>query len=106
MDRPEGVSVRFKCPAPPSSLGFNHDFSLIYIVTLTRHELSTDLHVTNTGQKDFDFQALLHSYLAVPDYKALKVEGLEKGVVYKDKTRGGSDFEWEGGDLTVTKETD
>jgi len=106
MDRPEGVSVRFKAPALPSSIDFKHSFDLIYVVTLSKHELSTDLHVRNTGDEDFKFQSLLHTYLAVPSAKDLKVSGLEKGQKYKDKTRGMNDFEWEGGDLTINKEVD
>lgn len=104
MDRPEGVSVRFKAPAPPAEFGHKHD--LTYVVTLTAHQLSTDLHVTNTGTEDFKFQALLHNYLAVPDEKKLSVEGLEKGQRWKDKTEGMVQKEWAGGPLTITKEQD
>lgn len=104
MDRPEGVSVRFKAPAPPA--GFDHKHELTYVVTLTRHELSTDLHVTNTGTEDFAFQALLHGYLAVPDAAKLNVEGLQKGQQWKDKTEGFAEKVWEGGPLRITKEQD
>lgn len=106
MDRPEGVSVRFKAPPLPADIDFKHRFDLTYVVTLSKHELSTDLHVRNTGDEDFKFQSLLHTYLAVPSVKDLKVSGLEKGQIYKDKTRDMKDFEWEGGDLTITKEVD
>lgn len=104
MDRPEGVSVRFKAPAPPAEFGHKHD--LTYVVTLTAHELSTDLHVRNTGTEDFKFQALLHGYLAVPDAKKLTVTGLEKGQSWKDKTEGFVEKKWEGGPLKITKEQD
>ena len=106
MDRPEGVSVRFKAPALPSTIDFKHSFDLTYVVTLTKHELSTDLHVRNTGEEDFKFQSLLHTYLAVPSVKDLKVSGLAKGLTYTDKTRDKKDFEWEGGDLVIDKEVD
>lgn len=104
MDRPEGVSVRFKAPAPPA--GFDHKHDLHYIVTLTKSQLSTDLHVTNTGTEDFKFQALLHNYLAVPDASKIMVEGLQKGQMWKDKTDGFADKEWPGGPLKITKEQD
>ena len=104
MDRPEGVSVRFKAPAPPA--GFDHKHDLTYVVTLTAHQLSTDLHVTNTGTEDFKFQALLHNYLAVPDASKLMVEGLQKGQMWKDKTEGFKEKEWPGGPLKISKEQD
>lgn len=104
MDRPEGVSVRLTAPAPPSD--FQHTYKLSYVVTLTAHQLSCDLHVVNTGSEDFQFQALLHNYFAVKDSKRIAVKGLGTGTVYKDKTRGQKAFDWDGSDLRVTKETD
>jgi glucose-6-phosphate 1-epimerase len=46
---------------------FEKPFSLAYVVTLAKHQLSTGLHVRNLSPSaDLDFQALLHTYLAVP----------------------------------------
>lgn len=46
---------------------FEKPFSLAYVVTLAKHQLSTDLHVRNPSPSaNLDFQALLHTYLAVP----------------------------------------
>jgi glucose-6-phosphate 1-epimerase len=104
MDRPEGVSVRLAAPAPPSS--FPHSYKLTYVVTLSAHQLSTDVHVENTSDKeDFMFHALLHNYLAVPDARKIKIGGLDKGIEYRDKVKGET-LTWEGGDLTITGETD
>lgn len=104
MDRKEGVSIRLSAPAPPES--FPHNYTLTYVVTLTAHQLSTDVHVTNNGDKDFIFQALLHSYLAVPDVSKISITGLDSGVAYFDKADGRKMKQWSGGALTIDKETD
>lgn len=107
MDRPEGVSVRLTAPPPPSDSGFNHPFKLAYVVTLAPHQLSTDLHIVNTSDKDdFIFQALLHTYLAVPDASKIKITGVEKGVTYKDKTQGMKVCEATGEPVVIDKEVD
>ena len=104
MDRPEGVSVRLLAPAPPSD--FAHDYKLSYVVTLTTHQLSLDLHVVNTGTSEFKFQALLHGYFAVADSSKISINGIDAGVSYRDKALGGRVVEWTGGPLTITSETD
>ena len=104
MDRKEGVSIRLAAPAPPNS--FPHNYTLTYVVTLTAHQLSTDVHITNNGDKDFIFQALLHTYLAVPDASKISITGLDKGVAYFDKAGGRQMKQWSGGALTIDKETD
>ncbi|ORX34740.1 galactose mutarotase-like domain-containing protein [Kockovaella imperatae] len=104
MDRPEGVSVRFVAPPPPSE--FKHSYKLAFVVTLAAHQLSTDLHIINEGKEEFQFQALLHNYLAVPDAKKLSVEGIDKGTRYKDKTQNFKELIWPGEPLTITQETD
>ncbi|ORY22621.1 galactose mutarotase-like domain-containing protein [Naematelia encephala] len=104
MDRDEGVSVRLTSPPPPSE--FNHKFTLSYVVTLTKHQLSTDVHINNTGNEDFIFQVLLHNYLAVPDVKKITITGLDKGIEFFDKAAGGKMGTWQGGELKITQETD
>lgn len=42
-----------------------YKFGLLYSVTLDRESLNTTLVVTNDGDKPFDFQMLLHTYLSV-----------------------------------------
>jgi len=94
MDRDSGVSVRFTAPAPPSE--FDHKYKLAYVVTLTEHELSTDVHVTNEGDDDFIFQTLLHTYIAVPDAGKIAITGIDKGTKYLDKIAGGTFAESDG----------
>jgi D-hexose-6-phosphate mutarotase len=57
--------------------------SLVYIVTLASHQLSTDLHVTNTGREAFEFQALFHTYILAPSNQVV-VSPLS-GLQYYDK---------------------
>ena len=104
MDRPEGISVRFLPPPPPSE--FHHQYQLSYVVTLAAHQMSTDLHVVNDGKEDFKFHALLHNYLAVPDALKLSITGLANGVKYTDKTENYKEKVWTGEPLTITQETD
>ena len=104
MDRPEGVSVRFLLPSAPPT--FPHEFKLSYVVTLAPHQLSTDLHVVNSGKEKFSFQALLHNYLTVPDSSKIKISGIDKGTAYKDKVLGGKMDEWDGSTLVIDREID
>ncbi|WVN91016.1 uncharacterized protein L203_106263 [Cryptococcus depauperatus CBS 7841] len=104
MDRPEGVSVRLSLSSYPST--FPHQFKLSYVVTLTEHQLSTDLHVVNSGKEDFIFQALLHNYLAVPDSSKIKITGIDKGTVYADKVLNFKIQEWDGSALVIDREID
>ncbi|KAL7418802.1 hypothetical protein Q5752_006485 [Cryptotrichosporon argae] len=104
MDRPEGVSVRLVAPAPPAS--FAHSYKLAYVVTLAAHQLSTDVHVVNTGADTFKFQALLHNYLAVPEATKIRITGIDAGTQYKDKTLGGKVDTAPGGELVIDRELD
>lgn len=54
-------------------------------MTLAAHQLSTDLHVTNTSLSDtLEFQALLHNYLRVPADEVV-ISPLQN-LTYYDKT--------------------
>ena len=67
---------------------------MAYVVTLTEHELSTDLHVSNTSTstefppKPIVFQALLHTYIRAAA-NSVHVGGLN-GLYYTDKTQNGT----------------
>lgn len=104
MDRPEGVSIRLVAPPPPA--GFKHDYELAYVMTLSKHQLSTDMHIINRGTDDFMFQALLHGYLAVPDVSKIKISGMGTGTEFRDKAAGNVISSWEGGDLVIDKMVD
>lgn len=133
MDRDEGVSVRFTLdPNAEIARVFPHAFHLTYVVTLTAHQLSTDLHVVNPSldltsglgassvaaaatsavkavsgaSRELKFQALLHTYLRVEDASKIKIQGLKQGLEYVDKVKGGQVAKWEGGDLQIEGEVD
>lgn len=97
-------------PTAETNKIFPSPFHLSYVVTLSAHELSTDLHVenpsSNPGGKELKFQALLHSYLRVEDASKIKVKGLKKGLTYIDKVKGQTKETWEGGDLKIEQEVD
>ena len=43
----------------------SYQFGITYSVTLGKDDLETTLAIRNTGEKDFEFQTLLHSYWAI-----------------------------------------
>jgi glucose-6-phosphate 1-epimerase len=69
---------------------YSKPFHLAYVVTLAEHQLSTNLHVTNTSTSTMfppdvlEFQALLHNYIRAPSNQVL-VTPLQ-GLSYYDKT--------------------
>jgi len=84
MDNEAGVSVRLTLnPNDAIKAVYEKPFSLAYVVTLAGHQLSTDLHVINTGNAPFEFQALFHSYIKAPAEQVL-VSSLN-GLKYFDK---------------------
>ena len=59
-------------------------FKLAYVVTLSEHQLSTNLHIENTSGTDtLEFQALLHNYIRAPA-DLVSITPL-KGLSYYDK---------------------
>lgn len=80
-----------------------------YVVTLAEHQLSTDLHVTNTSTSTefppevLEFQALFHNYIRAPANQVLvtplgrlnyydKTEATEEAqAIPKNETRSGVD---------------
>lgn len=63
--------------------------TLAYVITLSEHQLSTDLHVTNNSDSDpLEFQALLHTYYRAPAASVI-IQGLS-GLTYTDKTQSGA----------------
>ena len=79
---PENLSVDARKQWP-------FDFGLIYSVVLSETSLETKLLVRNEGSMTFNFNALFHTYLRVPDVTAVVVAGLQ-GATYRDKTQGGA----------------
>ncbi|KAH7911198.1 galactose mutarotase-like domain-containing protein [Hygrophoropsis aurantiaca] len=78
MDNEAGVSVRLTLETTPSiAAKYDKPFHLAFVVTLAEHQLSTDLHVTNTSTSDMfppdnlEFQALFHNYIRAPSEDVL-----------------------------------
>ncbi|KIK70995.1 hypothetical protein GYMLUDRAFT_33097 [Collybiopsis luxurians FD-317 M1] len=73
MDNEAGVSVRLILEPTPKIIDiYKKPFHLSYVVTLSEHQLSTDLHVKNTSISTdlppdlLEFQALFHNYIRAP----------------------------------------
>ncbi|XP_062516315.1 uncharacterized protein LOC134191719 [Corticium candelabrum] len=83
---------------------WNYKFKVRYTVSVGDHQLETNLDVTNTGDHQFDFTILLHTYFRLPDIRKTTVDGL-KGCMYTDKVH--KDRKTESRDLiSVAAETD
>ncbi|KAJ9121584.1 hypothetical protein QFC22_002203 [Naganishia vaughanmartiniae] len=81
MDRPEGVSVRFTLDPTPEIVSiFPHPFHLTYVVTLTKHELSTDIHVVNPSPTKSLTGAVSAAVDAVTSALPASVTGTESKV--------------------------
>ena len=64
-----------------------HEFSLALTVQLGEGWLELRLDTVNTGAEAFAFTAALHTYLALPDVREARVEGLQ-GCCYEDALDG------------------
>lgn len=60
-------------------------------MTISGNNLKTTLQVTNPSESDFNFQALLHTYLRLPSecLPADVLVGSLKGLSFADKVTGG-----------------
>ena len=81
--------IDFPALEPTDSIKAKYDkpFELAYVVTLAEHQISTDLHVKNTGLSTTGpliFQALFHTYLRAPANE-VRIAPL-KNVNFYDKT--------------------
>jgi len=105
MDNDAGVSVRLTLdPTESIQSVFPQSFRLAYVVTLSIHQLSTDLHVENTSAEVLSHQALFHTYFAC-DSSLVTVSPL-KGLTYLDKTKGGAESAEEREQVDVKTYTD
>ncbi len=90
--------------APP--MGSCADFPYSYRAVLTARfgeRLDLALAIHNEGEVAFDYEAALHTYLAVADATALRIEGLE-GAPYLDKVTGAARVQ--DGPITISGEVD
>lgn len=81
-----------------------YSFSLQYSVTLSADNLGTGLVVTNQGDKPFEIQVLLHTYLKINDITKVSVTGLEDAE-YVDKVDGAK-AKKQSGQITIASEVD
>lgn len=80
-------------PADSIKDRYDKSFELAYVVTLAEHQLSTDLHVKNTGLSSsgpLEFQALFHNYIRAPANEVL-ITPLQ-GLSYFDKTESSDEL--------------
>eukprot|EP00933_Yihiella_yeosuensis_P033428 TRINITY_DN27133_c0_g1_i1.p1 TRINITY_DN27133_c0_g1~~TRINITY_DN27133_c0_g1_i1.p1 ORF type:complete len:298 (+),score=54.62 TRINITY_DN27133_c0_g1_i1:71-964(+) len=84
---------------------WDHAFALEYRVSLTAASLTMRLRVVNTGDAPFDFQALLHTYLQIPEISEIAVRGIQ-GRTYADKVDGGAKKEQTDPDVVLPSFTD
>jgi len=91
LDNDSGVSVRLTLnPTPAVTSVFGSLFSLTYVVTLSAHQLSTDLHIHNPSTNaTLQCQALLHTYLSTAPHSSTTVSITPlTGLSYFDKVAG------------------
>ena len=88
-----------------------HDFEITLEVTVQPNQLITQLGVTNTGESKFNFQALQHTYIQVPNsgeseecvpVKAINLNGQQ----YMDQPDNRAIKRQDVEELTITRETD
>ncbi|KAI0093233.1 galactose mutarotase-like protein [Irpex rosettiformis] len=94
MDNDAGVSVRLALLSNANIRSkFDKPFELHYVVTLAEHQISTDLHVKNTGLSTtgaLEFQALFHNYIRAPANE-VAITPLQ-GLSYYDKTEASEEL--------------
>ncbi|KAF2689814.1 galactose mutarotase-like protein [Lentithecium fluviatile CBS 122367] len=81
------------------------DFGLVYSVTLAKDSLQTVVNVRNEGEKNFEFQFLLHTYLKVKDISKVAITGL-LGVTYIDKVLNATEHSQSDASVSITGEVD
>lgn len=69
-----------------------HSFTLELTVSVSGQGLDLELHAHNPGTTSWPFAAALHTYLAVSDLGAVRLQGLE-GCHYIDNVAGGEALE-------------
>ncbi|KAL3201275.1 hypothetical protein MRX96_043003 [Rhipicephalus microplus] len=67
---------------------WNFKFQVLYTVILRKNNLVLDVNVINTGDAEFSFTILLHTYLRLNDVNQFSLSGL-RGCSYVDKVKQG-----------------
>ena len=80
-----GSTVSFRLESSPQTrAAWPNEFRLELFASLGAARLELELRVTNTGRAPFAFSGALHTYVAVSDAMAARLEGLE-GTRYRDR---------------------
>ncbi|KAL2870194.1 D-hexose-6-phosphate mutarotase [Aspergillus lucknowensis] len=91
--------------SPDTKSKWPYEFGLVYSVTLSREGLGTSLQVRNQGGENFEFQVLLHTYLAVEDISKIQISPLQ-GKSYVDKVRNATEHTESAASIQISAETD
>lgn len=67
---------------------WDKEFLCTFSATVADGELSTKMHVANTGEEAWDFQAALHSYFTVSSIDNLEIAGSFEGKEFLNKMVG------------------
>ncbi|KAK4690661.1 glucose-6-phosphate 1-epimerase, partial [Lecanoromycetidae sp. Uapishka_2] len=82
-----------------------YQFGITYSITLNKDDLETSFAIRNTGEKEWEFQTLFHTYLAVDNISTVSISGLESAS-YKDKTQSGKTVKATNDIITISSEVD
>jgi glucose-6-phosphate 1-epimerase len=82
-----GDHARLELDPAGTPAAWPHRFKLALDVRLGEGWVELRLETANTGADSFEFTAALHTYLAVPDVRLARVEGL-RGCSYEDALDG------------------
>lgn len=82
-----------------------HAFAAELSILLEESRLDLEFEVTNTGDRDLEFTAALHTYLAVREVEESRLEGLH-GFSFRDKTDANRIKRDSGDVLLIEGETD
>jgi len=86
---------------------WDYSFDAKYTISLKGDRLDTELCVTNTGAKTFDFTAALHSYWSISAVDKISITGDFDGATFLDKTASPpAETTSESASLSITKEVD
>ncbi|MES2149712.1 MAG: D-hexose-6-phosphate mutarotase [Pseudomonadota bacterium] len=70
--------------APAQAQAWPQRFELVLRVALSANQLRMSLDVRNDGETAFEFSSALHSYLAVDDLGAVRIDGVQDGSLAID----------------------
>lgn len=77
------VEARFQLDSTMTIARWRHAFCLVLLVRLGPGWLELHLQAANAERTGYEFTAALHTYLAVPDVRSARLQGLH-GATYQD----------------------